>query len=133
LLKIMHQAQADYTVTFRRLAEYLEADPATPGVEEALQGHPDFQAWLGRWRCRAGQEAGSMTVRADTMRRVNPKYIPRNHRIEEVIAAATEGDFAPFATLCRVTVHPFDEQPGCAAYAIPPRPEQRVLETFCGT
>jgi uncharacterized protein YdiU (UPF0061 family) len=67
------------------------------------------------------------------MRQANPRYIPRNHRIEEVIAAATEGDFAPFEALLEVIVRPFEEQPTAAAYTVPPRPEQRVLETFCGT
>jgi uncharacterized protein YdiU (UPF0061 family) len=134
LLDVMHRTQADYTVTFSRLADYLEADASEPRVEEALLGDGNFQAWLSRWRARGAQEAESLAVRADAMRRANPRYIPRNHRIEEVIAAATtEDDFVPFETLLQVLVQPFDEQPRAAAYAAPPRPEQRVLETFCGT
>jgi uncharacterized protein YdiU (UPF0061 family) len=134
LLDVMHRTQADYTVTFRGLSDYLERDRAKLGVEEVLHDHADFRAWMRRWDDRGAQESETSAVRADTMRRANPRYIPRNHRIEEVIeAATTEEDFAPFEALLEVIVRPFDEQPSAAAYAAPPRPDQRVLETFCGT
>ena len=68
------------------------------------------------------------------MRAVNPRFIARNHRIEELIEAAAErGNFAPFNTLLTVLAKPFDEQPEFEAYATPPRPDQRVAHTFCGT
>ncbi|MEJ0008254.1 MAG: protein adenylyltransferase SelO family protein [Steroidobacteraceae bacterium] len=87
---------------------------------EALHENPDFKAWLSRWRSRGAQESQSPAVRAETLRRANPKYIPRNHRIEEVIVAATTADdFAPFEALLEVIVNPFDEQSGAAAYAAP--------------
>ncbi len=134
LLDIMHRTQADYTVTFRGLSDYLERDRSGPGVEEALHEHADFQAWLRRWRERGEQESEPFAVRAEAMRQANPRHIPRNHHIEEVIeAATTEENFAPFEALLEVIVRPFDEQPTAAAYAAPPRPDQRVLETFCGT
>jgi uncharacterized protein YdiU (UPF0061 family) len=133
LLSVMHKAQADYTVTFTGLSDYLKGDRSGRGVEKALDEHPDFQAWLGRWRYRGTQESESLAARGDAMRQANPRYIPRNHRIEEVIVAATAGDFAPFEALLEVIVRPFDERPNAAAYAVPPRSEQRVLETFCGT
>jgi serine/tyrosine/threonine adenylyltransferase len=134
LLSVMHRTQADYTVTFRSLSGHLEADRSGLGAEEPRQDHADFRTWLRRWAQRGAQESESPAVRAETMRRANPKYIPRNHRIEEVIAAATTAeDFAPFEALLDVIARPFDEQPDATAYAVPPRPDQRVLETFCGT
>ena len=68
------------------------------------------------------------------MTATNPKYIPRNHRVEQVIRAAVDhSDFAPFEELLSVLAKPFDEQPEMLAYADPPKMEERVLETFCGT
>jgi uncharacterized protein YdiU (UPF0061 family) len=67
------------------------------------------------------------------MRRENPAFIPRNHRIEQAIVAGTRGDFEPFQTLLRVLARPYDEQPEAAALAEPPEPNERVLQTFCGT
>jgi serine/tyrosine/threonine adenylyltransferase len=68
------------------------------------------------------------------MRRVNPAYIPRNHRVEAVIRAAEDhDDFAPFEELLSVLDRPFEDRPEFARYAEPPRGHERVLQTFCGT
>jgi uncharacterized protein YdiU (UPF0061 family) len=67
------------------------------------------------------------------MRLANPAFIPRNHRVEEAIVAATGGDLRPFETLLRVLARPYDEQPEDRQLAEPPRPEERVEQTFCGT
>ena len=67
------------------------------------------------------------------MHRVNPAFIPRNHRVEAVIQAAMQrDDFAPFEELLTVLAKPFEDQPAFAAYAEPPE-RQRVTQTFCGT
>jgi uncharacterized protein YdiU (UPF0061 family) len=67
------------------------------------------------------------------MRAVNPVFIPRNHRLEEVIAAANTGDYAPFERLLAVLAHPYEQQPENAAYENPPEPDEIVHATFCGT
>lgn len=65
---------------------------------------------------------------------VNPAYIPRNHRIEEVIRAATDNaDFEPFHRLVDVMTRPFDDQPENSQYRNAPREDERVTKTFCGT
>jgi uncharacterized protein YdiU (UPF0061 family) len=67
------------------------------------------------------------------MRRHNPAYIPRNHRVEQALSAATVGDLAPFERLLEVIERPFEDRPEFAEYAQPPQPGERVLQTFCGT
>jgi uncharacterized protein YdiU (UPF0061 family) len=68
------------------------------------------------------------------MHSVNPAFIPRNHRVEAVIQAAmSNDDYAPFEELIAVLAKPYEDQPAFAEYADPPQPEQRVLQTFCGT
>jgi uncharacterized protein YdiU (UPF0061 family) len=64
---------------------------------------------------------------------VNPWVIPRNHRIESVIAAAERGDFAPFEDLSQALASPYEERCETAPYSNPPRPDERVTRTFCGT
>jgi uncharacterized protein YdiU (UPF0061 family) len=132
LLAIMQRVQADFTLTFRDLCRLAEAgETRFPG---ALGEDREFQAWLAEWQSRCAAEPRSRAERAAAMRAVNPRYIARNHRIEELIEAAVErGDFAPFNALLTVLAKPFEEQPEFAAYAAPPRPEQRVQQTFCGT
>jgi serine/tyrosine/threonine adenylyltransferase len=68
------------------------------------------------------------------MRRVNPAFIPRNHRVEAALNAASEGsDFEPFYQLLGILQRPYDDQPEVAEYEQPPQPSERVLQTFCGT
>ena len=93
-----------------------------------------FTEWAVRWRQRIADEPQSPAERHAAMRAVNPAFIPRNHRVEAVIQAAVNNDdYAPFEELLTVLAKPFEDQPEFAAYADPPQPEQRVMQTFCGT
>jgi uncharacterized protein YdiU (UPF0061 family) len=67
------------------------------------------------------------------MDRVNPVYIPRNHHVEEALAAASAGDLRPFRRLLDVLAQPFDERPGLEPYAGPAPPSFGAYRTFCGT
>jgi uncharacterized protein YdiU (UPF0061 family) len=68
------------------------------------------------------------------MRRVNPAFIPRNHRVEAALeAASTHEDFGPFHQLLKILERPYDEQFGSGEFEQPPAPAERVLRTFCGT
>ena len=134
LLDAMAKNQADFTLTFRRLAE-AALDAKYDGAVSQLFADPNaFGEWAARWRRRTADEPQSAEQRRNAMRAVNPAFIPRNHRIEAIIeAAVVSDDYAPFEELLTVLAKPFDDQPEFAAYADPPQPEQRVLQTFCGT
>ncbi|WP_336485749.1 protein adenylyltransferase SelO [Methylobacterium nigriterrae] len=134
LLEAMRAGRADFTLTFRRLAD-AAAGPAGDADMRALFEDPTaYDAWAGRWRRRLDEEPRAGEERRAAMRRVNPAFIPRNHRIEAVIAAAVErDDFAPFAELLEVLANPYEEQPARAHYADPPGEHERVHRTFCGT
>jgi uncharacterized protein YdiU (UPF0061 family) len=95
----------------------------------------EIDKWLQDWRQRlAADSETSPADRAAAMRRVNPAFIPRNHRVEAALNAASgSGDLAPFQRLLGILQHPFDDQPESAEYERPPEPAERVLQTFCGT
>jgi uncharacterized protein YdiU (UPF0061 family) len=134
LLDRLAANEVDYTLFFRRLCASA-ADVSADGEVAALFAHAEaFHEWAVRWRSRSSQEKVAPAERADAMRRVNPAFIPRNHRIEELIAAAVaRADFGPFEALLRVLERPYEEQADGAHLSEPPRPEQRVRATFCGT
>ena len=67
------------------------------------------------------------------MRLVNPAFIPRNHRVQAALDAAEVGDYTLFRKLDGILRRPYEDQPEVAAYALPPQPSERVLQTFCGT
>ena len=147
LLTLMSDHKTDFTLTFRRLADLsisLDAsDPAESGnsppgtsdaVGELFELPAAFAPWVQRWRERLAQQPGSAAERQASMYAVNPVFIPRNHLIEEVIVAATdEHNLKPFHALVDRLAKPFNYVPEHARYAAPPRPEQIVERTFCGT
>ncbi len=124
LLDRMHRSASDYTVSFRALCDAAEGRGDDPALGD----------WLAAWRARLERDPQDPRHRARSMRRVNPAYVPRNHRVEAAIAAAAEGeDFGPFEELLQVLSRPYEEQAGREAYTMPPLPSERVLQTFCGT
>jgi len=123
LLALLEAARADFTQTFRALADAARGDAAP--VRALLGAGPAVDAWLGRWRA-AGPDA-------DAMDRVNPVVVPRNHLVEEALAAATAGDLAPFERLLDAVRSPFAARPGFERYAAPAPPEFGAYTTFCGT
>jgi len=136
LLHRMSTQQADFTNTFRRLAALAAADAAGDGPVRELFADPAvFDGWAVEWRRRLQRESRPDAERGAAMRAVNPAYIPRNHRVEQAIAAASAEpmDLQPLEELLTVVGRPFDEHPDLAGYARPPRADEQVLRTFCGT
>jgi uncharacterized protein YdiU (UPF0061 family) len=135
LLRCMANNQADFTLTFRGLSDAADGSPAANERVRALFDDPAaFDAWAVDWRERLAGESRSAAERRSILRAANPAYVPRNHLIEEVIQAAVEeSDLGPFERLIEVLDSPYEEQPGRERYAAPPRPEEVVHQTFCGT
>jgi uncharacterized protein YdiU (UPF0061 family) len=134
LLALMQAQVADFTLTFRRLSDFAGDDTAEPAFAASFREPDACRDWLARWRERLSRDPQTATERAVAMRRVNPAFIPRNHRVEQAIDAAVEdGDFSLFEALLTVLSNPYEDQPAFAGYMEPPKPNERVLQTFCGT
>jgi uncharacterized protein YdiU (UPF0061 family) len=134
LLERMARNGADFTLTFRRLCDAAASADADAGVRSLFTDPTAFDDWAQRWRQRLAEDGGDAEQRRVSMRAVNPAFIPRNHLVEEALSAAVNnGDLAPFETLLTVLSKPYEDLPAFAGYAAPPRPEQVVRQTFCGT
>ncbi len=134
LLERMASNEADFTLTFRGLCDAAAEGTKDEKVRSLFNDPGSFDEWAIRWRQRLADEGGDPGERRAVMRLANPAFIPRNHRVEEAIAAAQDhGDFKPFERLLTVLSSPYEDQPAFARYADPPRPEQVVHQTFCGT
>ncbi len=123
LLALLKDSHVDYTSFFRHLGRAArgDAEPAR-GLFIDLAG---FDAWLSRWQ--------GLRPDADVMGRANPAYIPRNHLVEEALAAATAGELGPVERLLAAVTAPFDERPGLDRYASPAPEDFGKYQTFCGT
>jgi uncharacterized protein YdiU (UPF0061 family) len=125
LLDWMHENETDYTNTFRDLSQEELPDGELYATE-------NFQAWHARWQKRLGEEEDldrSLALRKS----VNPAVIPRNHKVEEALQAGEENDFEPFHDLLKALENPYEDGDHLTPYQSPPKPEEKVLQTFCGT
>ncbi|MEZ5913028.1 MAG: YdiU family protein [Paracoccaceae bacterium] len=131
LFAAMDRRDVDFTRAFRALSSVVRGDP---GVLRALfNDHEAIDAWLDRYRRRQAAEAIGAEARAAAMDRVNPLYIPRNHKVEEALAAALAGDMAPFDRLLARVSRPFDAAAGYEDYALGAPSAFGPHVTYCGT
>jgi serine/tyrosine/threonine adenylyltransferase len=132
LLTTMQHAEADFTLTFRRLALALE-NRGEPTLRALFRDSTALEGWLRDWQERLASEPQTTAERLACMRAANPAFIPRNHRVQAALDAAERGDYGPFRKLLGILQRPYDDQPEVSEYALPPQPSERVLQTFCGT
>lgn len=122
LLELMRTQHVDFTMFFRALAA---------GTARLLFAEPEpFDAWLARREVLLPADRAAVAAAMD---RVNPAYIPRNHRVEEALEAATAGDTGPFHRLVDVVSRPFEERPGLEDFAGPAPAGCAPHVTYCGT
>lgn len=127
LLALLKQNHVDYTSFFRGLSGAARGDAKSDAepVRGLFADLAGFDAWLTRWR--------ALGPDADTMDRSNPIYIPRNHLVEETLAAATAGELDPLERLLAAVTDPYTERPGLERYAAPAPEDFGKYQTFCGT
>lgn len=131
-LGLLEGQSVDYTRAFRSLSAVVRGNPAALRSQFADAAVCD--SWLDRWQTRLTQEDVSGTERAAAMDQVNPVYIPRNHKLEEALAAATQDrDLTLFKKLLAVVEAPFSERSGLESYAQPAPESFGNYQTFCGT
>jgi serine/tyrosine/threonine adenylyltransferase len=147
LLSLMRESRADFTLTYRALADCAKSQDFgillarlgdTEHLSEAARTtHNDVLSdWIERYQQALDTEPQTRSERVTLMRQANPLFIPRNHRVEEVLSAAQTGDMAPFHRLLRAVQNPFETpapESDLHDLAAPPGDEQWSHVTFCGT
>ncbi len=127
LLTCLQEHGADFTNTFRDLSA--DALPDCP-----LAGRATFQTWHARWQDRLKRQPQPLEEARGLMRRHNPAFIPRNHKVEEALAAATvQGDLSVLEQLLEVLAHPYDYTSNRPEFSTPRAPSAGIYRTFCGT
>ncbi|MBU1308925.1 MAG: YdiU family protein [Gammaproteobacteria bacterium] len=132
LLNLMSASKADFSQTFRLLSQ--SVPDASQGAAIQFADSSSWQSWCASWHARlAAQNITSEQVQQQ-MNNCNPALIPRNHQIARAIdLATTEGDLTLFNRLHTALKTPFAISEAQADLALPPKPEQCISNTFCGT
>ena len=132
LLNAMQEGEADFTLTFRRLSQVTLGDRAT--IRDLFSNPAPYELWEAEWISRLQNETPQPGSRVSMMNKVNPIYIPRNHKVEEALSMAVEeGDLKEFQNLLSIVSNPFNEIAGQEKYSNPAPKTNVPYRTFCGT
>jgi uncharacterized protein YdiU (UPF0061 family) len=131
LLKVMYEAEADFTNTFRSLPDGAAAKAHFGKLSAGVVS--DFDQWTEDWEQRLRAQGELPADIGPRLHATNPRVIPRNHRVEEAIQAGLAGDFSVFERLLDICTRPFEDCPGSGELELPPKPDEVVTQTFCGT
>ena len=131
LLKIMIPNKADYILSFRHLSLTLEDQDSL--FLGQFKEKEKIKEWLEKWKFALKQNAPDIKKVIEIMDSINPIYIPRNHNVHKAIQASYQNDLEPMNELLEVLKNPFSENREYSHLAIPPKDDEKILETFCGT
>ena len=132
LLLAMHAHQTDYTVFFRRLADFAAGED-NANLRDLFLDRSLFDEWAKRYAARLLLESRPAAARQEAMQASNPKYILRNYLAEQAIQAAQQGDFSQISSLHDCLQSPFDEQPQYQAYAAEPPAWAQDISVSCSS
>ena len=132
LLDLMQRDKVDWTSAFRKLSDSARGED-TP-FWSLFEDRAAADQWLSAWRQRLNREKDD-PKRAARMDQENPLYIPRNHLVEEALAAAiNNNDLGPFEAFCQILASPYvDQGPDRSRYAQAAPQDGQPYRTFCGT
>jgi len=120
LLNLMTSHKLDYTNTFRSLCFSIKESEI-----------PEFANWQKKWAGRVNRQPHGQ--QNEIMKKHNPAIIPRNHRVEEALTSAEQGDFSVMHNLLEALSKPYEDSEEFEKYSRPPEPTCNKYKTFCGT
>lgn len=130
MLRALANANIDYTEFFRKLSRF---DGNKSDILELCVDARPLDAWLDRYSKRLEKEALSVAARHEKMLAVNPKYILKNHILQEAIDKAEEHDFSMVNELLKVALAPFDEHPELEHLCKPTPIESKNIKLSCSS
>ena len=132
LLKLMQKNQSDFTLTFWYLSQYIENQSCD--LKKQFTSNNEIDSWLIKWEKALKQEKKTKTKIKESMLKVNPAYIPRNHQVEKAIYEALNNyDYSYMDRLTLLLEKPYDYKPENIEFMMPPENGDQNYQTFCGT
>lgn len=126
LLDMMKKYKEDYTNTFLALT-FKDFPKSRMFVTD------EFSVWYKKYQDRIKSQGKSKEEVFNLMKNSNPAVIPRNHRVEEALSAAENGDFSVMNNLLKALANPFEHSDFQKEYSKPAPKSQCDYKTYCGT
>ncbi|MGI8543424.1 MAG: protein adenylyltransferase SelO, partial [Aridibacter sp.] len=134
LFGILQTNHVDYTLFFRRLADFNSGENEKNSLLQAMFIDPkSFDEWAKSYRQRLISEKSVDAERRERMLKINPKFVLRNHIAQNVIEEAQNGNYAEIDALLKVLQNPFDEHAGMERFNIAPPPENLRVAVSCSS
>ena len=106
MLGALESATIDYTLFFRKLSHF---DGDKSNILDICIYRKNLEEWLDSYIQRLEKESLTTSKRHQKMLSVNPKYILKNHILQEAIEKAEIYDFSMVEDLLKVALSPFEE------------------------
>jgi uncharacterized protein YdiU (UPF0061 family) len=126
LLTWMENNKADFTNTFCNLMEI-------QSIKDPIYQNEEYLNWKTNWKKRLEKNNTDKEKYLELMRSVNPIFIPRNHKVEEALKDASEGNLETLNKLLEVIKYPYKDNNMLEEYQQPMPSENGKYQTFCGT
>jgi len=125
LLNWMEKYKIDYTNTFCHLMEIK--------IDENTYKDEAFITWFDEWKKRSKLNNSSKEKQIELMKKNNPIVIPRNHKVEQALTEANNGNLEKMKKLNDILKNPYSNQEDIAEYQVPAPISNEKYQTFCGT
>jgi uncharacterized protein YdiU (UPF0061 family) len=125
LLNWMEKYKIDYTNTFCHLMEIK--------IDENTYKDESFITWFDEWKKRSKLNNSSKEKQIELMKKNNPIVIPRNHKVEEALTEANNGNLEKMKKLNDILKNPYSNQEDIAEYQVPAPISNEKYQTYCGT
>ena len=126
LLSWMEINNADYTNTFCNLMNVNIED-------KKVYEDQKFINWVKIWEKRILINNNLKERSLDLMRNTNPTVIPRNHKVEEALLSANNGDMKDVINLLEILKNPYNSEINNRDYQKSAPASGKRYQTFCGT
>ncbi len=126
LLQWMHSNKADYTNTFCKLMD-------EKVITDSIYNNSDFLTWKERWKIRISKYKNKLNLVDKKMKFSNPMIIPRNHKVEDALRAAENGDMSPAENLLNILKKPYENKNYINEFQVPEKHYKSSYKTYCGT
>jgi len=134
LLDLMQRFGVDYTLVMRGLCSAVKTSSDITELSDKFSNAIEFEDWVRRWRDRLQLGSIDPNEIIRSMKSINPVFIPRNHLIENVIQSAVgDNDFKLFQDLLLALSNPFEDNKDFMSFKLPPKSNEIVHQTYCGT